>query len=121
VEEINKQWDSIQLDDREFEKRISSRRDSAKTELDRKKISKERRIMCIKLEIAKGAETPAEDKAERMQFQLDQMNQSGLGLQELSNADQLNDFQLDWLCKPGAEPEQQEVLDKRFWTVFESK
>ena len=76
--------------------------------------------MCIKLEIAKGVETPAEDKTERMQFQLDQMNKSGLGQQTLNNAEQLKDMELDWLCMPGAEPQQQAILDERFRRALDS-
>ncbi len=68
-----------------------------------------------------GFAFPAEDKTERMQFQLDQMNESGLGLQALNNAEQLKNMELDWLCMPGAEPKQQAKLDERFWRAFDSK
>ncbi|MEB8433218.1 DUF349 domain-containing protein [Cocleimonas sp. KMM 6892] len=121
LKDIENQWDSITLDDSDFTKRIEARRKSAATQTDRSEVTAERRLMCIKLEIAKGAETPAEDKSERMKFQLEQMNESGLGLQALNNAEQLKSLELDWLCMPGAEPQQQLALDKRFWRAFESK
>ena len=38
-------------------------------------------MLCIQLEIAMGAESPAEDKVLRMQYQLEQMNKLGLGQQ----------------------------------------
>jgi hypothetical protein len=49
------------------------------------------------------------------------MNKSGLGQQTLDNAEQLKNMELDWLCMPGAEPQQQAILDKRFWKAFDSK
>ncbi len=121
LKKIEQKWDSITLDDSDFSNRIEARRKSAQTVVDRSEITAERRLICIKLEIAKDAETPAEDKAERMKFQLEQMNESGLGLQTLNNAEQLKKMELDWLCMPGAEPQQQAILDKRFWRAFDSK
>jgi len=121
LEQIAQQWDSIELDDLELSSRIEARRKTSETLIDRTTITAERRLMCIKLEIAKDAETPPEDKSERMQFQLDQMNKSGLGQQTLDNAEQLKNMKLDWLCMPGAEPQQQAILDERFWRAFDSK
>lgn len=121
ITEIDEKWEKIVLEDSDFSKRIEERRKSAQTDLDRTEITAERRLMCIKLEIAKGAETPAEDKADRMKFQLDQMNESGLGLQSLNNTEQLKSMELDWLCLPGAEPKLQSELDKRFWRAFDTK
>ncbi len=121
LEQISQEWDMIMLEDPEFFNRIETRRKAAQAVIDRTEITAERRLMCIKLEIVKGAETPAEDKADRMQFQLDQMNESGLGQQSLNNAEQLKNMELDWLCMPGAEPQQQAILDERFWRAFDSK
>ena len=42
-------------------------------------ITAERRMLCIRLEILMDIESPPEDRALRMQYQLQQMNQSGLG------------------------------------------
>ena len=120
LETINTAWDKINLEDSEFTKRIEKRRAQAETITDRKQITADRKMMCIQLEIAKGAETPEEDKAERMKFQLDQMNQSGLGLQSLNSPEALQKMQLDWLCKPGAESKQQAILDKRFYLAFDA-
>ncbi len=120
LEQITQQWDAIKLHDSELSNRIEARRKAAETDIDRSKITAERRLMCIKLEIAKDAETPPEDKTQRMQFQLNQMNESGLGQQTLNNAEQLKEMELDWLCMPGAEPQQQVILDERFWRAFDS-
>jgi hypothetical protein len=121
LEQIEQQWDSITLDDSEFSSRIEARRKASETVVDRAEITAERRLMCIKLEIAKDSETPPEDKAERMKFQLEQMNKSGLGHQTLNNDELLKNMELDWLCMPGAEPQQQAILDERFWRAFDSK
>ena len=121
LEKTTQQWDAIELHDAALSKRIEARREAAQTVSDRAEITAQRRLMCIQLEIAKGAETPPEDKAERMQFQLDQMNESGLGQQTLNNTEQLKEMQLNWLCMPGAEPQQQAALDERFRRALDSK
>ncbi len=121
LEQIAQQWDAIELHDAELSRRIEARREAAQTVIDRAAITAQRRLMCIQLEIAQDAETPPEDKAERMQFQLEQMNKSGLGQQTLNNAEQLKDMVLDWLCMPGAEPQQQAILDERFRRALDSK
>jgi hypothetical protein len=65
-------------------------------------------------------ESPAEDKALRRQYQLEQMSKSGLGQQPVNNKELLETMELDWLCMPGAEAEQQKLLDERFQRVLRS-
>ena len=89
--------------------------------MDRAAIGEQRRMLCIQLEISKGVESPGEDKALRMQYQLEQMSQSGLGQQVISNAEQLEKMELDWLCMPGAEPALQKELNERFRRVLRSR
>jgi len=55
-----------------------------------------------------------------MQYQLDQMNELGLGQQAGNSVEQLEKMELDWLCMPGAEAEQQKILDERFQKVLRS-
>jgi exonuclease SbcC len=114
LQEISQQWDAIDLHDSVLSRRIEKRRNSAQAAIDRVAITAERRMLCIQLEIAAGTESPAEDKALRMQYQLEQMNKSGLGQQTVNSSEQLENMELDWLCMPGAEPEQQKALDERF-------
>jgi len=114
LQEISQQWDAIELHDATLSRRIEKRRNSAQAVIDRAAIGAERRMLCIQLEIAMGAESPAEDKALRMQYQLEQMNKSGLGQQAVNSSERLESMELDWLCMPGAETKQQKELDERF-------
>lgn len=121
LQEISQQWDSIDLHDSVLSSRIEKRRNSAQTVIDRVAIGAERRLLCIQLEIAMDKESPADDKAIRMQYQLEQMNQSGLGQPTVNSTEQLDHMELDWLCMPGAEPKQQKELDERFQRVLRSE
>ena len=121
LQEISQQWDAIDLHDSVLSRRIEKRRNSAQAAMDRVAVGAERRMLCIQLEIAISAESPAEDKALRMQYQLEQMNKSGLGQQALNSSEQLENMELDWLCMPGAEPKQQKELDERFQQALRSE
>lgn len=111
---ISHQWDSIELNNPALAQRIEARREQASAVIDRGAITAERRMMCIKLEILTGVESPSEDKSLRMQYQLQQMNQSGLSQSVINENQQVADIELDWLCMPGAETKQQVVLCERF-------
>jgi hypothetical protein len=121
LQEISQQWDAIELHDSVMSRRIEKRRNSAQAGIDRVAIGAERRMLCLQLEIAMGAESPAEDKDLRMQYQLEQMNQSGLGQHTENSTEYLEKLEIDWLCMPGAEPEQQKELDQRFQRALRSK
>ena len=121
LQEITQQWDAIDLHDAVLSRRIEARRNSAQTTIDRVAIGEERRMLCLQLEIAMGVESPAEDKALRMQYQLEQMNKSGLGQQTDNSAERLENMELDWLCMPGAAPKQQKELDERFRRALRSE
>jgi len=78
-----------------------------------------RRMLCIELEILHDCETPQEDKAMRMQYQLDQL-QNGLqssstsqSTQELSQA-----LQVNWLTTGPASPALRDKLESRFASVL---
>lgn len=71
-------------------------------------------MLCIRLEILVDIESPPEDKSLRMQYQLQQMNQSGLSQPVIDSKQLIETMELDWLCMPGAEAEQQVALDERF-------
>ena len=114
LQEISQQWDSIELHNPGLSQRIEARRDSAQSDMDRDAVTAERRMLCIRLEILMDIESPPEDRALRMQYQLQQMNQSGLGQPAIDGKQLIEDMELDWLCMPGAEAEQQVALDERF-------
>jgi exonuclease SbcC len=122
LREVAQQWDAIELNDAALSRRIEARRNSAQADTDRMAIGEERRMLCIKLEIALDVETPAEDKTLRMQYQIEQMNKSGLGGVRMAyNDEQLENMEVDWLCMPGAEPERQKELDTRFQQVIQTR
>jgi exonuclease SbcC len=120
LQEITQQWQSIELHNADFLRRIEARRITAQDAVDRASIGAERRLLCIQLEIVKGAESPAEDRALRMQYQLEQMNKTGLGQQPANSKKLLENMELDWLCMPGAQAQQQKELDERFQRVLRS-
>ena len=118
--EISRQWDAIELLDAEYSRRIEARRDTAQSAIDRVEIGAKRRMLCIQLEIAMGVESPADDRSLRMQYQLQQMKESGLGQQPDNRKELLEHMELEWLFMPGAEAEQQKILDERFQRVLRS-
>ncbi|MDH3760764.1 MAG: DUF349 domain-containing protein [Gammaproteobacteria bacterium] len=120
LQELLQQWDSIELQNMELSRRIEARRDTAQTTMDRAAIGAERRMLCIQLEIAMDVESPDEDRALRRQYQLEQMNKSGLGQQNVNKKELIETMELDWLCMPGAEAELQKALDERFQRVLRS-
>lgn len=120
LQELSRQWDSIELQNTELSRRIEARRSKAQSAMDRVAIGAERRMLCIQLEIMLDVESPAEDKALRRQYQLEQMTKSGLGQQPDTGKELLETMELDWLCMPGAEPEQQKLLDERFQRALRS-
>ena len=120
LQEISEQWDSIELHSAEFTRRIEARRNTAQSDIDRAAVGAQRRMLCIRLEIALDVESPTEDKALRMQYQLEQMHKSGLGQQSVNRKELLEKMELDWLFMPGAEAEQQKIFDERFQRVLQS-
>ncbi|MCG6938789.1 MAG: DUF349 domain-containing protein [Gammaproteobacteria bacterium] len=121
LQEISQQWDAIELHDPALSRRIEQRRKSAREAIDRAAIAEKRRMLCIQLEIALDIESPAEDRQRRMQYQLAQMNKTGLGQQIDNLAELVENLELDWLCMPGAEPDQQKALDERFQRALRAK
>jgi exonuclease SbcC len=121
LQEISQQWDSIELHNPGLLQRIEARRESANTDMDRDAITIERRMLCIRLEIQIGVESPPEDRTLRMKYQLQQMNQSGLSQSVIDDKQLTADMELDWLCMPGATAEQQVGLDQRFQRVLKNK
>ncbi|MFT5597799.1 MAG: exonuclease SbcC [Chitinophagales bacterium] len=121
LQEIFKQWDSIELHNPGLSQRIVARRESAQTDMNRDAITVERRMLCIRLEIIMGIESPSEDSPLRMQYQLKKMNQSGLSQQVTDGKQLIADMELDWLCMPGAKADQQVALDERFQSILGKK
>lgn len=77
-----------------------------------------RKLHCIQLEIIRDVETPAEDKATRMQYQLQQL-QSGRDSKLLQDdASAMKQYEIDWLCLPPASMSIAATLEKRFYATL---
>lgn len=74
-----------------------------------------RRLLCIELEILTDRETPTEDKAMRMQHQLEQL-QNGLqsSSTSMSKSEQKEALHIRWLTAAPASPDLRDKLESRF-------
>ena len=80
-----------------------------------------RRLLCIELEILCDKETPQEDKAMRMQYQLEQL-QNGLQSSSAtgSRSEQIEQLQIKWMTAAPAGTDWREKLQSRFSSTVES-
>lgn len=121
IQKIQTALDLIEISDNGLRKRFERRLSAAlnnKSDDDRNKAEAARRMMCIDLEILLDADTPKEDSELRMITQLQRMKKGGLGQAMPKREEALSKMKLDWLCLPGAKPEVQEKLDKRFFNLI---
>ena len=113
VDDIKAQIAALEITDNELKKRFSKRLDVARVS-DRDAYTETRKLMCINLEILLGKDSPAENKSQRMQLQLERMQKGGFGQERVEKDAVLKKMKLDWYCLPGAEPAMQKKLDERF-------
>ena len=79
-----------------------------------------RHLLCVRLEILAERDSPQEDAALRMQYQMERLQQ-GLGQDCLSREDQLEqlrELSWDWLCGPVAGSQTEQALAERFETAY---
>lgn len=72
------------------------------------------RTLCIRSEIITGAETPAEDKTARMQYQVELMQNDGLGQAHAVRGHDMQVLLEEWLSLSGCEDEHYQRLLGRF-------
>ncbi|MFK7854191.1 MAG: DUF349 domain-containing protein [Granulosicoccus sp.] len=103
---------------------LLSRRDaalehiSAKTQPDYKVNEESRRELLIRMEVAAGVDTPAEDKSRRMQYQLMHL-QEGMTSAGLDDAKQvLKKLELEWLSLGPASRAVSDSLHSRFLKAY---
>ena len=113
IERLSNEINAIEIPNNELKRRFSTRLESAQ-QADRSQANQVRQRLCLDLEILLDVESPPEDKALRMQVQLDRMKNKGLGPQATDKDTTLQELKIDWLCLPGADPELQESLEQRF-------
>ena len=127
IDRLIADWiDSDQANHAEANKSLKKRRQSiialleAKKQPDYESNTQKRRLLCIELEILRDKETPAEDKALRMQYQLERLQQ-GLQSSEASETPQaqIEKLKIAWLTAPSAAPAWVEKLDTRFKTALD--
>jgi len=110
---LEQQINSIIIVDKALEKRFIERLNQVANN-DRLKANEARRRLCIDLEILLDVPSPDEDKALRMKIQLDRMKKAGIGHTQVERTKALAELKLAWLCSPGADPDLQGILEKRF-------
>ncbi len=109
ISRLTEQFQSLVINDKALEQKFEQRLASSHI-TDRVAFTDVRRKLCIELEILLGVESPEADRGQRMQMQLDRMQNKGLGL----TAKTTQDLQTQWWCLPGGEPAEQASLQKRF-------
>ncbi len=87
-------------------------RNAENQQIDTKENEKTLRLLCIKKEIALGKESPAEDKALRMEYQVAQLQQ-GFG-NNAKASESAEKMALEWLAVPGLEESLYQSLLHRF-------
>ncbi|MBX2848207.1 MAG: DUF349 domain-containing protein [Acidiferrobacterales bacterium] len=113
IERLQSEIDELIIEDKTLAKQIDARIKNSKS-CDFKKAEAARRQMCIDLEILLDIDSPNEDKALRMQIQLERMKNKGLGQSLEVNNKSIEKQRIDWLCLPGAAEDTQKTLDDRF-------
>jgi len=125
LDELNSEWDSSEVVlPRKWASAIQNRRDvacqhiAAQSKYDFDKTEKARRLACIQMEILSGKETPAEDRALRMEIQLAQLQQ-GMGSAAVEDASaERQEKLIEWLCMPPVPEAQRDKLESRFRSCF---
>lgn len=79
--------------------------------------TEQRRLICLRLEISQDVESPAEDKALRMDYQLNRLKQ---GQREQFTGDELQrELQVAWCLAPAAQRDKAEALEQRFQQLIQ--
>ena len=121
LEDLENEWnESAIVLPKQWEKKIGRRKTQAlshiknSTSYDFAEGERIRKLHCIQAEILTGAETPAQDKQLRMQYQLENLQQ-GLGSAALSDkAKEIKKLSVEWLCLLPGEIANREQLESRF-------
>ena len=90
------------------ESRIDARFESAKALLntsdaiESEKTDEAKRLLCIRLEILAGIESPQSDEKLRMSYQVNRLSK-GIGQGNSVNENEVNDIRIDWCCTESTE------------------
>ncbi|MGH1540733.1 MAG: DUF349 domain-containing protein [Arenicella sp.] len=113
--ELIEQWNALELTDPSLKTAAKKRFDIAIAgkKVDLKKLEHDKRLLCIQAELLSNSATPEHDKALRTEYQLQQMQQSGLGKQVLNLGSQV-ELTVAWYSLPELATEIELPLKKRF-------
>jgi len=121
VEEMKDAWEATDIAlPREWSGLLLARRDAAfdhlqaGTQFDLAANEAARRDVLIKMEVAAGVDTPAEDKALRMQFQLANLQQGMTGSAVSDAKTELKSLEREWLTMPPAPKAKRDALHSRY-------
>lgn len=124
IQTLDATWDDeTAILPKEWAKGINARRTAALshikngTRFDYAEAEKQRRMLCIRGEILMEKETPADDKALRMEYQLQNLQQGIGGAATADKKAELQSLVLEWLTLPPASAEQRDRLDLRFDSI----
>ena len=116
AEGIAEEWEAVELNESQWLKQITARLEAAGK--DPEAATRARKLVCIQLEILQDIPSPETDKTLRMEYQLEQLKNVGIGQLALEGAAELEQKEIEWQCMPGAIATEAEVLDKRFYTAL---
>lgn len=120
VQQLLHKIDALELANKDTAKRFAERLSKAR-DRNREGYSKARQTLLIEAEILMDIESPKEDRAVRMQIQLDKMKSKGIGHALIDKSKAIKDLNLNWLCMPGAEADLQNQFDKRFGQLLKTQ
>ena len=114
INEVEQAWEQASLANGQWLQLINKRLERAKVGVESLSENPHRRL-CIDMEIALGVETPAEDKSERMQIQMELLKNRGLqGDKIIDKKDYLLTKQVEWLTMSITHADEYETLEQRF-------
>lgn len=107
------QWDEAPLDNKLWSQAIEQRKMQALAGAQaHAETTEQRRLLCVQLEIALELESPADDKALRMEYQLARLQNRENDTRPL--ADLVRDISIQWCLAEPAEATWAEPLERRF-------
>lgn len=125
VDDVSHAWDATEVRlPADIAASLAKRRDAALTHLEKgttpdyQSNEEKRRELLIKMEVAAGVETPAEDKSRRMQYQLQHL-QEGMTSAGLDDGRQvLKKLEQEWLAIGPASQSVQGALQSRYLKAY---
>jgi len=92
----------------------------ASTQYDYSKTESARRDLLIRMEVIAGIDTPSEDKALRMQFQLANLQQGMTGSAVSDKKADLKELERQWLLMQPAPKDKRDALNSRYLAAMKA-